>query len=126
MLQDNRQIVLDILLARERLDRKVKESGGYIGFIDKVNSDFVMTNSTPDLVKFFETSKKVDIDSLNNQSQHAQSPTIKIPTFAELKELALKYEIFIDSKDPFDSDTSKIKIRDIETGQIQTDISMHL
>jgi len=58
------------------------------------------------------------------RNQQSNTSLIKIPTFDELKKLALKYEIFIDSKDPFDSDTSKIKIRDIKTGLIQSDKSV--
>ena len=124
LFRDNRPIVFDILLARERLDRKVKESGGYIGYIGRITSEFVITESTPDLVKFFETSKKVDIDLLSRQKRQTNVPALQIPNFSELKDLALKYEIFIDSKDPFDPDISKIKIRDIKTGQIQTDKSI--
>ena len=115
--KDNRQSMIDDYLSRRRLDRKVKEAGGYIGYYD---ANGIRTYN-PDLVKFFETSKKLDIDSLSKIKQQVQKPSNIIPTFSELKELALKYEILIDSKDPFDSDTSKIKIRDIKTGQIQTD-----
>lgn len=115
--KDTRQSMVDDYLSRERLDRKVGEAGGYIGYYD---ANGIRTYN-PDLVKFFETSKKVDLDSLNSQKQQVQIPAIKIPSFEELKDLASKYEIFIDSTDPFDPDTSKIKIRDIKTGQIQTD-----
>lgn len=118
--KDTRQSMVDDYLSRERLDRKVGEAGGYIGFYD---ANGIRTYN-PDLVKFFETSKKVDIDSLNRQKQQANTPAIQIPNFSELKNLASKYEIFIDSKDPLDSDTTKIKIRDIKTGQIQTDKSI--
>lgn len=118
--KDTRQSMVDDYLSRERLDRKVGEAGGYIGYYD---ANGIRTYN-PDLVKFFETSKKVDIDSLSRQKQQTNTPTIQIPNFSELKDLASKYEIFIDSKDPFDPDTSKIKIRDIKTGQIQTDKSI--
>ena len=57
------------------------------------------------------------------QKQQNSTPIIQIPNFSELKDLASKYEIFFDSKDPFAPYTSKIKIRDIKTGQIQTDKS---
>ena len=112
--KDTRQSMVDDYLNRERLDRKVREAGGYIGYYD---ANGIRTYN-PDLVKFFETSKKIDINPLNNQGQQSQTSIIKIPTFAELKDLALKYEIFIDPN------TSKIKIRDIKTGQIQTDKSI--
>lgn len=115
--KDTRQSMVDDYLSRERLDRKVGEAGGYIGYYD---ANGIRTYN-PDLVKFFETSKKVDIDSLSRQKQQTNTPAIQIPNFSELKDLASKYEIFVDSKDPFDPDTSKIKIRDIKTGQIQTD-----
>ena len=118
--KDNRQSMVDDYLSRERLDRKVGEAGGYIGYYD---ANGIRTYN-PDLVKFFETSKKVDIDSLSRQKQQTNTPAIQIPNFSELKDLASKYEIFVDSKDPFDPDTSKIKIRDIKTGQIQTDKSI--
>ena len=65
---------------------------------------------------YFDISKKVDIDSLGKQNKHINTNAIQIPNFSELKLLASKYEIFIDSKDPFEPDTSKIKIRDIKTG----------
>lgn len=115
--KDNRQSMIDDYLSRERLDRKVGEAGGYIGYYD---ANGIRTYN-PDLVKFFETSKKIDIESISRQTQQRNVPVIQIPTFSELKSLASKYEIFIDSKDPFDPDTSKIKIRDIKTGQIQED-----
>lgn len=115
--KDNRQSMIDDYLSRERLDRKVGEAGGYIGYYD---ANGIRTYN-PDLVKFFETSKKIDIESISRQTQQRNAPVIQIPTFSELKSLASKYEIFIDSKDPFDPDASKIKIRDIKTGQIQED-----
>lgn len=118
--KDIRQSMVDDYLSRERLDRKVGEAGGYIGYYD---ANGIRTYN-PDLVKFFETSKKVDINSLSRQNQKTNTPIVQIPNFSELKDLASKYEIFIDSKDSFDPDISKIKIRDIKTGQIQTDKSI--
>lgn len=114
---DNRQSMIDDYLSRERLDRKVGETGGYIGYYD---ANGIRTYN-PDLVEFFTTSKKIDIESISRQNPQVNTPMIQIPTFSELKSLAAKYEIFIDSKDPFDPDTSKIKIRDIKTGKIETD-----
>lgn len=113
--KDTRQSMVDDYLSRERLDRKVDETGGYIGYYD---ANGIRTYN-PDLVKFFGTSRKVDIDSLNRQNKQTK-PTIQIPNFSELKSLASTYEIFMDSKDSFESDASKIKVRDIKTGQIQT------
>ena len=74
--KDNRQSMIDDYLSRERLDRKVGEAGGYIGYYD---ANGIRTYN-PDLVKFFETSKKVDIDSLNNQRHQVQTPVIKTPS----------------------------------------------
>lgn len=68
----------------------------------------------------FYNFKKVDISSLNNK----KSNKFIIPSFSELRELAMRYEIFVDSDDPFDSDVSKYKIREIKTGIIQTDKSI--
>ena len=118
--EDNRQSMIDDYLSREMLDRSIGETGGYIGYY---NANGIKIYN-PDLVKYFQISKKIDIDSLNKRNQQTNNPTIQIPTFSELKALALKYEIFIDSKDPFESDTSKFKIRDIKTGKIQTDKSI--
>lgn len=115
--EDTRQSMIDDYLSRERLDRKVYETGGYIGYYD---ANGIKTYN-PDLVKFFQTSKKIDIESLNNQKLKVNSTIKKLPDFDELKDLASRYEIFIDSKDPFDQDTSKIKIRNIRTKQIQTE-----
>lgn len=67
--KDNRQSMVDIYLSRERLDRKVKETGGYIGYYDANGFKIVDLN----LAKYFETSKKVDINLLNNQRQQVQS-----------------------------------------------------
>lgn len=118
--KDTRQSMVDDYLSRENLDRNVGEVGGYIGYYD---ANGIITYN-PDLVEFFKTSKKIDIDSLSRQKKQTGTPVVQIPNFSELKSLASKYEMFIDSKDPFDSDTSKIKIRDIKTGQIQTDQSI--
>lgn len=118
--KDNRQSMIDDYLSRKRLDRKVGEAGGYIGYYDANG----IRTCNPDLFKFFETSKKVDIESLNRKRQQEKIPVIKIPSFAELKDLSSKYKMFIESKDPYDSDISKIKIRDIRTGKIQTDKSI--
>ena len=115
--EDTRQSMIDDYLSRERLDRKVYETGGYIGYYD---ANGIKTYN-PDLVKFFQTSKKIDIESLNSQKGKVNNTIKKLPDFDELKDLASKYEIFIDSRDPFDQDTSKIKIRNIKTKQIQTE-----
>ena len=43
------------------------------------------------------------------QNQQTNKPIIQIPTFNELKSLALKYEIYIDSDDIFQANSSKYK-----------------
>lgn len=68
--KDSRQSMIDDYLSRERLDRKVQEAGGYIGYYD---ANGIKTYN-PDLVNFFKTSKKVDIDLLNSQRQRIQVP----------------------------------------------------
>ncbi len=112
---DNRLVLVDNYLSRKRLDRKVFEAGGYIGYIDK---NGIITYN-PKLVDFFKTSKKVDMGE--QQTQTTQLSSMRIPSFDELKSLVAKYEIFIDPNELFDLDPSKIKIRDIKTGIVQTD-----
>ncbi len=109
---DNRQDMVDEYLSRERLDRKVGESGGYIGYYDANGYRVV----DPDLIDYFSTNKRVELEVLENKKNR-----INIPTFAELKDLASKYEIYVDSDDPLETDTSKYKIADIKTGHIVTD-----
>lgn len=118
--KDTRQSMVDDYLSRERIDRKVREAGGYIGYYDENG----VRTYNPKLVEYFETSKRIDMDSISKQNQPNNIPIKIIPTFSELKDLASKYEIFIDLNDPHGSDISKIKIRDIKTGQIQTDKSI--
>ncbi len=116
--KDKRQDMIDKYLSRSRLDRKVKEAGGYIGYYD-ANGD---RTYDPDLVAFFSTGKKVDLEDLENEEMpELNKPTFTLPTFDELSKLAAKYEMFFDSKDPFESDTSKIKIRDIKTKEVVID-----
>ncbi len=115
--KDTRQSMVDEYLSRGRLDRKVSEAGGYIGYYD-ANGTKVYN---PDLVKYFSTSKKIDLASISKKDSKTNKSTMQIPSFSELKALAAKYEIYIDSNDPYDTDESKVKIRDIQTGNIPTD-----
>lgn len=62
---DNRQSMIDDYLSRERLDRKVYEAGGYIGYYDENG----ISTYNPNLVKLFETSKRIDLEDLIKQSQ---------------------------------------------------------
>lgn len=107
---DKRNAIQDDLLSRDRLDRKVGEAGGYIGYLDV---DGVRTYN-PDLVAHFETSKRLDLDTFK---EAVAVPKKDLPTFDEIKALASKYDIHMD----FDNlDSSEIEIRDIETGEVIT------
>lgn len=111
MFNDSRQEMIDDYLSRDRLDRKANDTGGYIGYYDA--NGIRMYN--PDLVRFFETSRQINIDDLNEEKQKVNN----IPSFEEIRELVSKYEIYIDINE--NSNESSYKIRDIRTGQIQTD-----
>ena len=127
--EDSRQRMIDDYLSRERLDRKVMEAGGYIGYYSAQG----IRTYNQDLVEYFKTSKKVELgDTRKTQTQpkpQAQTrtqtrpltPAVTIPTFAELKSLAKQYEVFMDSNNPLEMDVSKIKVKDIRTGKIITD-----
>jgi hypothetical protein len=123
--EDKRQRMIDDYLSRERLDRKVGETGGYIGYYSAQG----IRTYNQDLVEYFKTSKKVELgDTKKSQNQakpqaqtRTQTPAVTIPTFAELKSLAKQYEIFMDSNNPLEMDVSKIKVKDIRTGRIITD-----
>jgi hypothetical protein len=63
--KDTRQKMVDDYLSRSRLDRKVKEAGGYIGYYDA--NGFRTYN--PDLVSHFGSSKKSEILTNSNLQQ---------------------------------------------------------
>jgi hypothetical protein len=115
--KDKRQSMVDIYLSRSRLDRKVKEAGGYIGYYGEDGNKYY----DPNLVKFFETSKRQDISSISRSMKKpdADKP-FQLPQFSELKSLAKKYKIELDPNNFFDSDISKVKVVDIKTGQVQS------
>ncbi len=54
--QDERQITIDKYLSRARIDRKNKETGGYIGYFDEHG----IIKYYPSLIPYFETTKKID------------------------------------------------------------------
>ncbi len=114
--KDNRQSMIDNYLSRERLDKKSIEAGGYIGYYDA--NGFEQNN--PDLIEYFELSKTIDIDFLNNKNQ-SNKKTSQIPSFNEMKNLALNYKIVIDTNNSTNIDTSSIKISNINTGKIESD-----
>ena len=101
---DNRQSMVDDFLSRQRLDRKLRDAGSYIGYYD--NSGTRIYN--PVLLKHFETSKITDIDP-----PAPRKPPLKLPSFEELEYLASTYEIFYLG--------NEIRVRDISTRIVQKD-----
>ncbi len=118
LLEDNRQSTADYFLSRERLDKSLSQSGGYMGLYNRDGNITYNKN----LVDYYRISKNINITSAEQHNSQVNINRNKMPTFNELKELATKYEIFSDSNNMFDSST--YKIRDIQTGQIQTDSSI--
>lgn len=100
---DNSQRMVDDFLSRSRLDRKLRDAGSYIGYY---SSGIRYYN--PDLLKHFDTSKRIDIDP-----PVPKKPTIKLPSFYELEFLATTYETFYEG--------NKIKVRDIKTKEVLND-----
>lgn len=77
-LGDFRSGIADDYLSRSRIDRKIKEAGGYMGYYDQQG----FRNYNPRLNQYFDRSKKIE-----------EKPRIQIPTFEECKDLVTKYEI---------------------------------
>lgn len=102
--KDNSQHMVDDFLSRSRLDRKSRDAGNYIGYYSSGNRYY-----NPNLLKFFETSKRIDIDP-----PAPRIPTIKLPSFEELEFLATTYEVFYESN-------NLIKVRDIQTEEVVRD-----
>ena len=71
---DQRQSMIDDYLSRRRLDRKVDEAGGYIGYYD-VNG---IRTYNPDLVSYFETSKKYRDSFINKKINGNVMPELDI------------------------------------------------
>lgn len=101
---DNRQSMIDDYLSRARLDRKQKEAGGYIGYYDSSGTRIY----NPKLVSYFDISKKIDFNEMNNAEQ------LSIPTFGELKDLATSYELV-------SSNNGNINILNRKTGKLEND-----
>lgn len=122
---DKRKEVYDEYLSRERLDRKVLETGGYIGYLDASGT----RTYNPDLVAHFQIPNKVNYDLLNRQKKQDSNDTLsndnqqkeklKIPTFERLKEYVDKYELYVDV-DSFDKGTFSYNIREIGTNRVVT------
>ncbi len=78
-MMDKRQKIADTYLSRRRIDRKVKEAGGYMGYLDENG----VKTYNPKLNQYFDMSKKIDESDFK----------VTIPTFEECKDLVLKYAI---------------------------------
>lgn len=100
---DKSQAMVDDYLSRSRLDRKLRDAGSYIGYYSSGTRYY-----NPDLLKFFDTSKRIDIDP-----PAPKKPMIKLPSFCELEFLATTYETFYEG--------NKIKVRDIITKEVLND-----
>jgi len=61
---DQRQGIADEYLCRSRLDRKINEAGGYIGYYD-VNG---IKTYDPDLAKYFDISKRINVYDSKRQT----------------------------------------------------------
>lgn len=108
---DKSQIVIDKFLSRENIEMNALKNGGYFGYFDGSKSVY-----NPSLIKLFEPSKRQDI--IPNKRDDFLN---KFPTFEELKNLAINYEVVFDPSKPLESDLSKIQTREIKTNQIVLD-----
>ena len=110
LLADDRQEFADDFMSRHRLDRKMKEAGGYIGYF----GEHGLSAYDSRLVAFFDTTKKIDDSILTKR------PRKFLPSFDELRDLALNYEVSYvqDTQYP---NRSKLMIKDLKTGEIVTD-----
>ena len=66
---DNRQSLVDDYLSRERIDRKVNEAGGYIGYY----SEHGIRTYNPKLVEEFKTSKYLGIDTFMTKERELEN-----------------------------------------------------
>lgn len=105
LLNDNRQRFIDVFLARDRLNRKVKEAGGYIGFFDRDG----IKNYDPYLNSFFRNKDYIQIinrkiwearskkpEEVKKEEVKKQEPKkdeYRLPTFEGLKSLASNYDL---------------------------------
>lgn len=70
LLKDNRKGMINDFLSRDRLDRKVGEAGGYIGYYDK---DGIRTYN-PNLVQYFKSTESVKVKP---KAQEQKTPAEK-------------------------------------------------
>lgn len=73
-LQDDRPGIANEYLSRERLDRKNKESAGYLGYYDEKG----IRTYDPNLVQFFKTTHKVKQTSKKEQANPTKSEPKKL------------------------------------------------
>lgn len=95
--------VADILLSKERIEKKCVESGGYIGYID-TNNKIKYSN---EIAEYFDINKKIELSS------SSEYKPIIIPNFKELEDYAREYEILMNTK------TKELVVRNQKT---KTDI----
>lgn len=105
---DKRRELADEFLSRERLDELATKTGGYLGYFDIEGTPIF----NPDLIKYFDSSRYIDIDEGKMQ---------QLPTFQELKILASHYEVYTDASHYFDNNPRNIKVRDTKTKKEITD-----
>ena len=84
---DPRQEIADEYLSRYRLDRKGRETGGYIGYWDTNG----MERSNPVLSSYFDISKRIEIVGTFSSG----SQPLSIPTFREIRDLGQKYKMIV-------------------------------
>lgn len=113
LLSDDRQEFADDFLSRHRLDRKMQEAGGYIGYF----SQHGLSTYDSNLVKFFDTTQKIDDSILTKR------PRKFLPSFDELKDLALNYEVSYVPDVQYPG-REKLMIKDLRTGAIVLDKAM--
>lgn len=104
LLKIDNQELIDTFLSRERIERKCNESGGYLG-------SYSTDKKKHEDVKIIEYEEQK-----TPMTHHKLKPFIK---FEELHQLSNKYEIYIDPKDQVDFKPEYIKIKNIETGEIE-------
>lgn len=107
-LLDSRPEIANRFLSRQRLDRKVNESSGYIGQLNHAGTKIINSN----LLSEFDPYKTVDT---------TEKEPVELPTFAEIKELVKKYESFYERDGDFGGTVS---IRDIRTKEKVKDESI--
>ena len=114
-LLDDRKGIADDYLSRDRIERKVKEAGGYMGYYSKKEgSEYGSRTYDPNLSEYFKITKKVDIKTVEDIKRNRRE--VRIPSFEEVRELARKYTIDIDFDNP-----GSFAVLEEATGKVVTD-----